>query len=109
MIDDLVSQIETRFSELEQQLSDPDVIGDRDAFRAASKAYSELEPAAKLAQEYRRGEDGLEGGGGLLGEGGEEPALRGPLRASRRRRGPARGGGPRGGGGARPEPGEKTE
>src|SRR5438270_787659 len=29
MIDDLVSQLETRFSELEQQLSDPDVIGDR--------------------------------------------------------------------------------
>ena len=46
MIDDLVSQIETRFGELEQQLSDPEVIGDRERFRAASKAYSELEPAA---------------------------------------------------------------
>ena len=28
MIDDLVSQIETRFGELEQQLSDPAVIAD---------------------------------------------------------------------------------
>jgi len=39
MIDDLVSQIEARFGALQEELSDPTVIGDRDRFRAASKAY----------------------------------------------------------------------
>jgi peptide chain release factor 1 len=85
MIDDLVSQIETRFSELEQQLSDPEVIGDRERFRAASKAYRELEPAAKLAQEYRRVSDDLEGARELLAEDGDDPELRALLESSRER------------------------
>ena len=66
MIDDLVSQIETRFGELQDELSDPTVIGDRDRFTAASRAYRELEPAAKLATEYRRAADDLEGARELL-------------------------------------------
>ena len=49
MIDDLASQIEARFAELERELSDPEVIADRGRFTAASRAYSELEPAARLA------------------------------------------------------------
>jgi peptide chain release factor 1 len=85
MIDDLVSQIETRFGELEQQLSDPVVIGDRERFRAASKAYSELEPGARLAQEYRRVSDDLEGARELLDEDGEDPELRALLDSSRER------------------------
>ena len=85
MIDDLVSQIETRFSELEQQLSDPDVIGDRGRFRAASTAYSELEPAARLAEEYRRVSDDLEGARELLAEDGDDPELRALLESSRER------------------------
>jgi len=85
MIDDLVSQIETRFSELEQQLSDPDVIGDRERFRAASRAYSELEPAARLAEEYRRVSDDLEGARELLAEDGDDPELRALLESSRER------------------------
>src|SRR5947199_10587492 len=84
MIDDLVSQIETRFGELEQQLSDPEVIGDRQRFRAASKAYSELEPAAQLAAEYRRAVNDAEGARELLNEDGDDPELRGMLEDSRR-------------------------
>src|SRR5947199_1904316 len=85
MIDDLVSQIETRFGELEQQLSDPAVIGDRERFRAASKAYSELEPAAKLAAEYRRTADDFAGARELLAEDGDDPELRALLESSRER------------------------
>ena len=59
MIDDLVSQIDARFGELQEDLSDPDVIGDRERFTAASRAYRELEPAAKLAAEYRRVSDDI--------------------------------------------------
>src|SRR3984885_5835790 len=84
MIDDLVKQLESRFSELEAELSDPAVIGDRDKFTAASRAYRELEPAAKLATEYRRAADDLEGARELL-EDGEDPELRALLESSRSR------------------------
>src|SRR3984885_2644630 len=85
MIDDLVKQLETRFSELEAQLSDPAVIGDRDRFTAASRAYRELEPAAKLAGEYRHAADDLEGARELLAEDGDDPELRALLESSRER------------------------
>ncbi|HEX4564876.1 MAG TPA: peptide chain release factor 1 [Solirubrobacteraceae bacterium] len=85
MIDDLVSQIETRFGELEQQLADPEVISDRERFRDASRAYRELEPAAKLAEEYRRVSDDVEGARELLAEDGDDPELRALLESSRER------------------------
>ena len=85
MIDELVTQIETRFGELEAELSDPEVIGDRDRFTAASRAYSELEPAAKLGVEYRRAVDDAEGARELLDEGGDDPELRALLESSRER------------------------
>jgi peptide chain release factor 1 len=83
MIDDLVQQIEARFKALEQELSDPEVIGDRERFTAASRAYSELEPGARLAAEYRRTTDDLEGARELLAEDGEDPELRALLESSR--------------------------
>jgi peptide chain release factor 1 len=85
MIDELVSQIEARFGALQEELSDPAVIGDRERFRAASKAYRELEPAAKLAAEYRRAADDLEGARELLAEDGDDPELRTLLESSRER------------------------
>jgi peptide chain release factor 1 len=85
MIDELITQIEARFAELQEELSDPAVIGDRDRFRAASKAYRELEPGAKLAAEYRRAADDAEGARELLSEDGEDPELRALLESSRER------------------------
>jgi peptide chain release factor 1 len=85
MIDELVSQIEGRFAGLESELSDPSVIGDRDRFREASQAYSELEPAAKLAAEYRRAADDAAGAEELLSEDGDDPELRSLLDSSRHR------------------------
>src|SRR5579871_6548953 len=85
MIDDLVTQIETRFAELQDELSDPTVIGDRDRFTAASRAYRELEPAARLAAEYRRAADDAEGARELLAEDGDDPELRALLETSRDR------------------------
>jgi hypothetical protein len=38
VIDELVAQIDARFGELEQNLSDPAVIGDRQRFADASRA-----------------------------------------------------------------------
>jgi peptide chain release factor 1 len=82
MIDDLVAQIEGRFAALEQELSDPEVIGDRERFTAASRAYSELEPAAKLATEYRRAADDAAGARELLAEDGDDPEVRAMLESS---------------------------
>ena len=85
MIDDLVAQIEARFGELQNELSDPDVIGDRGRFTAASRAYRELEPAARLAAEYRRTADDYAGARELLAEDGDDPELRELLEGSRER------------------------
>ncbi len=85
MIDDLVGQIEARFGALQAELSDPEVIGDREKFTAASRAYSELESAARLAVEYRHAVDDFEGAQELLAEDGSDSELRGLLESSRER------------------------
>ena len=85
MIDDLVAQISARFGELEKELSDPVVIGDRARYTSARRAYSELEPAAKLAGELRRTLDDIEGARELLAEDGEDLEMRAMLESSRAR------------------------
>jgi peptide chain release factor 1 len=84
MIDELVSQIHARFGELEGELSDPEVIGNRERFEAASRAYRELEPAARLAGEYLHAADDAAGARELL-EDGDDPELRALLDSSRER------------------------
>jgi peptide chain release factor 1 len=69
MIEQLVEQIEARFSELEQQMSDPVVIGDRERYAAVGREYRELQPARELAREYSTLKDDLEGAKELLAEG----------------------------------------
>jgi peptide chain release factor 1 len=85
MLDELVEQIDTRFHELEAELSDPAVIGDREKFTAASRAYRDLEPAAKLAAEYRRTADDAAGARELLAEDGEDSEVREMLRTATER------------------------
>jgi peptide chain release factor 1 len=85
MIDDLVTQVLTRIGELETELSDPAVIGDRERYATASRAYRELEPAARLAAEYRRAGDDAEGARELLAEDGDDAELRALLDSSRER------------------------
>jgi peptide chain release factor 1 len=84
MIDSLVEQIETRFAELGEQLSDPAVIADQRRYADAGRAYSQLEPAAKLAAEWRRARDDAAGAEELL-EDGDDPELRELLTSSRER------------------------
>ena len=69
MIDALVEQIEARFSGLEAQMSDPEVIGDRERYAEVGREYRELQPAQALAAEYRTLKDDLEGARELLEEG----------------------------------------
>jgi peptide chain release factor 1 len=85
MIEDLVQQIETRFAELGQLLTDPAVIGDRARYAEVGRAYSQLEPAAKLAAQWRRAQDDAAGAEEMLAEGGEDAELRELLREARAR------------------------
>ena len=68
MIERLVEQVENRFAELQRQLSDPEVIGDRERYAEVGRAYSELEPAHELTAAWRRLRDDLEGARELLDE-----------------------------------------
>ena len=61
MIEHLVEQIEARFGELSGQMSDPEVIADRRRYAEVGRAYRELEPAARLAVEWRRVSDDAAG------------------------------------------------
>ncbi len=85
MIESLVEQIESRFAELQSQIVDPEVIGDRRRGADAGREYRQLEPAAKLAAEWRRTRDDAEGAQELLDEAGEDPEARELLTAARER------------------------
>ncbi len=76
MIERLVEQIETRFGGLEKELQDPAVVGDRRRFAQVGRAYHDLEPAAKLAAQWRRATDDAAGARELLAEDGDDPEVR---------------------------------
>jgi len=76
MIKQLIEQIEARFAELAAQMSDPAVIADRTRYAEVGRAYRQLEPAAKLAAEWRRATDDAAGAQELLSEDGDDPELR---------------------------------
>jgi peptide chain release factor 1 len=76
MIEDLVKQIEARFAELGAQMTDPDVISDRERYAEVGRAYSQLEPVAKLAELWRHARDDAAGAEELLAEEGEDSGMR---------------------------------
>jgi peptide chain release factor 1 len=87
VIERLVEQIESRFAELSQQMADPAVIGDQRRYAEVGRAYRALEPAHKLAEEWRRATSDAGGARDLLDEDGDDPELRELLRTSEERLG----------------------
>jgi peptide chain release factor 1 len=85
MIEGLVEQIETRFAELGGQLTDAEVISDRERYAEVGRAYSQLAPAAKLASAWRHAHDDAAGAEELLEEEGEDAELRRVLSEARER------------------------
>jgi peptide chain release factor 1 len=79
VIQKLVEQIESRFAELSEQMSDPEVIGDRERYAEVGRAYSTLEPAAELAREWRTAASDAAGAREMLSEDGEDHEIRGML------------------------------
>ncbi|HKP89307.1 MAG TPA: peptide chain release factor 1 [Thermoleophilaceae bacterium] len=86
MIERLVEQIEERFEELSKQMTDPEVIGDRERYAEVGRAYRGLESAHALATEYRRAADDAAGARELLSD-GDDAELRDLLRTSEERLG----------------------
>jgi peptide chain release factor 1 len=72
MIESLVQQIESRFADLEGQMSDPAVISDRARYAEVGREYRELREASELAGKWRTLRDDLEGARELLAEGEDE-------------------------------------
>jgi peptide chain release factor 1 len=85
MIEDLVEQIEARFAELGVQMTDPAVIGDRNRYAEVGRSYRQLEPAAKLAEQWRRATDDEAGAQELIAEDGDDPEPRELLEGARER------------------------
>jgi peptide chain release factor 1 len=85
VIEALVEQIEARHADVQAQMADPEVIGDRHRYAEAGRLYNQLAPAAKLAEEWRRAQDDAAGAQELLAEDGEDPELRELLESARAR------------------------
>jgi peptide chain release factor 1 len=85
MIESLVEQIEARFADVSAQIVDPEVIGDRNRYAEAGREYRRLEPAAKLAEEWRRATDDAAGAQEMLDEGEDDPEVRELLTTARAR------------------------
>ncbi len=85
MIESLVEQIEARFAEAQAQMSDPEVIGDRQRYADAGRLFNQLAPAAKLAEEWRLAVSDAEGAQEMLDEGGEDAEMRAELENARGR------------------------
>ncbi len=69
MIEKLIEQVESRYAELEREMSDPEVIADRQRYAEVGREYSRLEPVHALAIRYRVLGDDLEGARELIEEG----------------------------------------
>jgi peptide chain release factor 1 len=85
MIESLVEQIEARFQDAQAQMSDPEVIGDRQRYAEAGRLFNQLSTGAKLAEEWRHAKSDAEGAEEMLAEGGDDPELRAEMEAARAR------------------------
>ena len=91
MIESLVEQIEARFQDAQAQMSDPEVIGDRERYAEAGRLFQQLSSRG----EARRGAGGTpsptpRARGEMLAEGGDDPELRAEMEAARATHGGAR-------------------
>ncbi len=87
MIEQLVDQIESRFAELSEQMSDPAVIGDRERYAEVGRGWRALGPAHELAREYRQSRSDAASARELLDEEGDDAGLRAELEAAEARLG----------------------
>ncbi|MGK2956324.1 MAG: peptide chain release factor 1 [Solirubrobacterales bacterium] len=75
MIRKLAEQIEQRFAELERDMSDPEVINDRERYAEVGREYQQISRAHEFVVEYNTLNDDVEGARELLEEVGDDDEL----------------------------------
>lgn len=75
MIRKLAEQIEQRFAELERDMSDPEVINDRERYAEVGREYQQISRAHEFVVEYNTLNDDVEGARELLDEVGDDDEL----------------------------------
>lgn len=81
MIQKLITEIEEKYRQLTEELSDPAVHEDRQRYASLAKAHADLQPAHDLVVQYREAEKSLAEAEELLsGDGEVEPEMREFLR-----------------------------
>ncbi|MHB9111204.1 MAG: peptide chain release factor 1 [Thermoleophilia bacterium] len=77
MIDNLIKEIEEKYNQLNEELSEPGVHDDRQHYAELAKAHSDLQPAYTLVTQYREAETSLaEAEEMLAGDGEVEQEMR---------------------------------
>jgi peptide chain release factor 1 len=85
VIESLVEQIEARHADVQRQMTDPTVIGDRKRYAEVGRQFRQLGPAAKIAEEWRRATDDAAGAKELIDEGADDAEVREMLESARER------------------------
>jgi peptide chain release factor 1 len=75
-IDNLIDEIERSYEELNAQLADPEVLGDRGRYAGIARKHAELQQVYELARRFREAERTVADAEGLLGEESSDAEMR---------------------------------
>ncbi len=75
-IDNLIDEIERSYEELNAQLADPEVLGDRSRYADVARKHAELQQVYDLARRFREAEQTVADAEGLLGDDTSDAEMR---------------------------------
>jgi len=75
-IDNLIDEIERSYEELNAQLADPEVLGDRGRYAGIARKHAELQHVYDLARRFREAEQTVADAEGLLGDDASDAEMR---------------------------------
>jgi peptide chain release factor 1 len=75
-IDNLIDEIERSYEELNAQLVDPEVLGDRSRYADVARKHAELQQVYDLARRFRAAEQTVADAEGLLGDDSSDAEMR---------------------------------
>ena len=75
-IDNLIDEIERSYEELNAQLADPEVLGDRGRYAGIARKHAELQQVYELARRFREAEQTVADAEGLLGDDASDAEMR---------------------------------
>jgi peptide chain release factor 1 len=75
-IDNLIDEIERSYEELNAQLADPEILGDRGRYAGIARKHSALQHVYELARRFREAEQTVADAEGLLGDDSSDAEMR---------------------------------